>query len=62
MPKRGSSKGIGIGKKIIIFGVIAALVVSTFALVYSSRLAEEQQMKQLEEARKKQEEMFKLSR
>ncbi|MEM4392811.1 MAG: hypothetical protein QW557_03415 [Candidatus Nitrosocaldus sp.] len=62
MPKRGSSKGIGIGKKIIIFGVIAALVASTFALVYSSRLAEEQQMKQLEEARKKQEEMFKLSR
>lgn len=62
MPKRGSSKGISTGKKIIIFGVIAALVASTFAIVYSSRLAEEQQTKQLEEARKKQEEIFKLSR
>ncbi|MFN4336243.1 MAG: hypothetical protein ACK4FV_01500 [Candidatus Nitrosocaldus sp.] len=62
MPKRGSSQGIGVGKKIIIFGVIAALVASTFALVYSSRLAEEQQNRQLEEAKKKQEEMLKLSR
>ncbi len=62
MPKRGSSKGIGIWKRIIIFGVIAALVASTFALVYSSRLAEEHQTRQLEEAKKKQEEMLKLSR
>ncbi|MEM2649830.1 MAG: hypothetical protein QXS82_04540, partial [Candidatus Nitrosocaldus sp.] len=62
MPKRGSSKGISTSKKIIIFGVIAALVASTFAIVYSSRLAEEQQAKQLEEARKKQEEIFKMSR
>ncbi|MCS6767533.1 MAG: hypothetical protein RMJ59_01340 [Candidatus Nitrosocaldus sp.] len=61
MSRRGS-RGIGTGKKIIIFGVIAALVASTFAIVYSSRLAEEQQAKQLEEAKRKQEEVLKLGR
>jgi virginiamycin B lyase len=45
-------------KRIIIFGIIGALLASTFALVYSTRFAEEKR----EEVNKQAEEVFKLAR
>ncbi len=45
-------------KRIVIFGIIGALVASTFALVYSTRFAEEKR----EETNKQMEEAFKIAR